>query len=129
MAITWYALLLRPAKIRSPSDGMVARCFGPVRHPLKMIFCFGKRAVAGVDGEGVAKVEPAIAIHIEGWHPACVARAQVQAGDPRITSRCRIGPTRLYPDEIPVCSKAHLGNQGGTQALGITERQALVARV
>ena len=82
MAITWYALLLRPAKIRSPSDGMVARCFGPVRHPLKMIFCFGKRAVAGVDGEGVAKVEPAIAIHIEGWHPACVARAQVRPGIP-----------------------------------------------
>jgi hypothetical protein len=56
---------------------MVPGLFSPVVDPLEMVFGFTQRAVAGIDAQGVAEVEPAIALHIERRHTGCVGRVGI----------------------------------------------------
>ena len=58
---------------------MVPGLFGPVIDPLEMVFRFAQRAIAGIDAQRVAEVEPAIALHIERRHTAGVGSTGVQS--------------------------------------------------
>ena len=70
-AITGNPLLLRAAEVEAELDGVPGQHFGPIVHPLKVVFGFARRATAPIHANAVSKSETAATIYKERRHPAC----------------------------------------------------------
>src|SRR4051812_34785119 len=100
MRITRDPLLLRATDVSSPLDRVVAELFGPVVHPLKMVFRFFQRAVALIYAQRVSEIETTISVYVERRHATGFRGASIETGEPGVGRRSSAHSVRL--DANPV---------------------------
>ena len=127
MGIAGDALLLGAAAVDAPFDGMVAEFLVPVIHPLEVIFGFLERAVALVDSERIAVVEPAVAVDVEGGHAAGRYGTGVQAGQSGVEGGRSADAIGLDADAVAIEAETEIGDEGGTEGVIGSDGEALIA--
>src|SRR5438094_4193983 len=93
-----------------------------------MVLRLFERAVALVDVQRVSEIKTPVAVDVEGRHAAGFRSAGVQAGQACVSSRSGSNTVRLHADPVPIGAEAKIGNEGGTDRVGVSQGKALVAR-
>ncbi len=91
---------------------------GPVVDPLEVVLGFLQWAIALIDIECVAEVEPSISVDIERWHATGLGSAEVQSGYPGVSGWGRPNAIGIHTDAVAVKAEAEVRHDGRTDGVG-----------